>query len=294
MKELGTVDVTIEYIKKQFDNHSYIGNDLILLDHFDNFPARVEACKMNCLFVAMCLSGTAEYVVDAKKYTIHKDDMIVLYGGQLVSDYMLSRDCRAMSIIVSEGFLQETMKGIRESSSLFIFARTHPAFHLGQHEVQVFMEYYNMTKRKINDTNNRFQTEIANSLLRAFIYEMVNSIWHNQLESNVLYQTRRKKIFSDFIKLVEQNFKETRKVSWYAEQLCITPKYLSDTVKAISGETPTNWIDHYVCTELRLLLKISSKNIKEIAADMHFPNQSFLGKYFKERTGISPSHYRKS
>ena len=156
MKELGTVDVTIEYIKKQFDNHSYIGNDLILLDHFDNFPARVEACKMNCLFVAMCLSGTAEYVVDAKKYTIHKDDMIVLYGGQLVSDYMLSRDCRAMSIIVSEGFLQETMKGIRESSSLFIFARTHPAFHLGQHEVQVFMEYYNMTKRKINDTNNRF------------------------------------------------------------------------------------------------------------------------------------------
>lgn len=105
--------------------------------------------------------------------------------------------------------------------------------------------------------------------------------------------TRADIIFTEFIRLVEGNFKSERRVSWYAEQMCITPKYLAETVKQVSRRTPNEWIDNYVTLELRLRLKNSSKSIKEIATDMHFPNQSFLGKYFKEHVGLSPSSYRK-
>ena len=107
-------------------------------------------------------------------------------------------------------------------------------------------------------------------------------------------QTRSEAIFTDFIRLVEDNFKSERRVSWYAEQLCITPKYLSESVKQISKRSPNEWIDNYVVLEIRLQLKNSNKSIKEISEYMHFPNQSFLGKYFKEHVGISPSAYRKS
>jgi AraC-like DNA-binding protein len=82
-------------------------------------------------------------------------------------------------------------------------------------------------------------------------------------------------------------------VSWYGEQLCITPKYLSETVKQVSRRTPNEWIDNFVTLEVRVLLKNSSMSIKEIAQHLNFPNQSFLGKYFKEHVGMSPSEYRK-
>jgi AraC-like DNA-binding protein len=75
--------------------------------------------------------------------------------------------------------------------------------------------------------------------------------------------------------------------------MCISPKYLSETIKQISRRTPNEWIDNYVTLEIRVLLRNSTKSIKEIAQDLNFPNQSFLGKYFKEHVGMSPSEYRK-
>jgi AraC-like DNA-binding protein len=85
-----------------------------------------------------------------------------------------------------------------------------------------------------------------------------------------------------------------RRVSWYAEQIGITPKYLSEMVKQVSKRTPNEWIDNYVMLEIRVLLKNTTKSIKEIADAVNFPNQSFLGKFFKEHMGMSPSEFRKS
>ena len=65
-------------------------------------------------------------------------------------------------------------------------------------------------------------------------------------------------------------------------------------IKQVSHQTPNEWIDTYVTLELRNLLKNTSKSIKEITEDLRFANQSFLGKYFKEHVGMSPSEYRKS
>ena len=105
---------------------------------------------------------------------------------------------------------------------------------------------------------------------------------------------RAEKIFADFIRLVEQNYKTERRVGWYGEQMCLSPKYLSETVKTVSLRSPNEWIDNYVTMELRALLRNTTMSVKEIASEMNFPNQSFLGKYFKEHVGMSPVSYRKS
>jgi AraC-like DNA-binding protein len=83
-------------------------------------------------------------------------------------------------------------------------------------------------------------------------------------------------------------------VGWYAEQLNITPKYLSESVKSVSKRRPNDWIDNYVTMEIRVMLKNSTMTIKDIAAQLRFANQSFLGKYFKEHVGMSPKEYRRS
>ena len=107
-------------------------------------------------------------------------------------------------------------------------------------------------------------------------------------------RTRGESIFTDFIRLVEDNYKRERRVSWYGGQMCISSKYLSETVKNVSGRAPNDWIDNYVMTELRAQLRNTTKSVKEIAAEMNFRNQSFLGKYFKEHAGMSPVAYRRN
>jgi AraC-like DNA-binding protein len=124
-------------------------------------------------------------------------------------------------------------------------------------------------------------------------YDLSNVV-QRMLNTDSMRQTRAEIIFTKFIKLLEGNFKQERRVGWYAEQLNITPKYLSETIKNVSRRTPNEWIDNYVTIEMRIQLRNSTKSIKEIAEEMNFANQSFLGKYFKEHVGISPSEYRKN
>ena len=123
-------------------------------------------------------------------------------------------------------------------------------------------------------------------------YDMSGVIWRVEQQGN-RGQTRADAFFAQFIKLLEANFRSERRVGWYARQLGISPKYLAEVVKQVSKRTPNDWIDHYVVLELRVLLKNSTKTIKEITEELQFPNQSFLGKYFKEHVGMSPSDYRR-
>ncbi|MDD6820772.1 MAG: helix-turn-helix domain-containing protein, partial [Paraprevotella sp.] len=91
----------------------------------------------------------------------------------------------------------------------------------------------------------------------------------------------------------ELNFRRERRVSWYSERIGVSSKTLLEMVKRASRRTPNEWLDIYTSLEIRLLLRNTTKTIKEIASDLHFSNQSSLGKFFREHVGMSPKEYRK-
>ena len=82
-------------------------------------------------------------------------------------------------------------------------------------------------------------------------------------------------------------------MEWYSSEMCLTPKHLSEVVKQVSGKTAGQWITTLVIIEIKSLLRHTTLSIKEVAQEMNFPNQSFLGKYFKNVEGVSPSDFRK-
>ena len=284
--------ITVPQAKEFIGKNSCIGDDLALFSRFEDVPLASDPRKMNCFFVAFCLEGSAIYTVDTKEQLVRKNDVIVVNDGQVISGYKLSPDCRGVAILASNDFFAEIIKEVHEISQLFLFAYSNPVFNLTDGKAKVFMEYFDVIKSKVDDNNHHFRTELTMSLLKAMIYDIGNEIYQKQVNSPK--RTRAEAIFNDFITLVKDNFQHERRVSWYGEQLGITPKYLSETVKHISRRTPNDWIDYYVMLEIRVLLKNTTMSIKEIAEHMHFPNQSFLGKYFKEHVGISPSKYRRS
>lgn len=93
-------------------------------------------------------------------------------------------------------------------------------------------------------------------------------------------------------RLLEKSYFKSRRVDHYAQQLHVTPKYLSTTCKRRCRETASQLIDAYVLKDIEYLLKHSMKSVKEIAFELDFPNLSFFGKYVKQHFGMSPKAYR--
>ena len=101
-------------------------------------------------------------------------------------------------------------------------------------------------------------------------------------------------LFMRFRKLVSIHFMQHREVNYYASKLHISPKYLSTSVKTVSGRTVREWINEAVIKEIKYQLLNTALSIKEISGKLGFSDLSSLGKYFKTQTGVSPKTYRMS
>ena len=274
-------------------NGSHIDDDLLRFDNIGDVPMLNTPRHMNCILVGLCLGGHATYSVDTVRHEIGPNDVIIISEGQVTDNYRKSPDFKGIAFMMSDDFFHEIITGVHELSALFIFSRSHPVFHISDENVASLADYCKLIKKKLDEENNHFRRDVVRSLMTTMIYDICDTIYKIQ---NIAAKkhTRAESIFTQFIPLLEKNFRTERRVSWYAEQLCITAKYLSETVKQVSQRTPNEWIDDYVTLEIRVLLQNSTMSIKEIAEQMSFPNQSFLGKYFKEHVGMSPSEYRHS
>lgn len=285
-------DITISDILSHNDLR-HIDDDLVLTDYLSTLQLPVEPSRMQCLLLALCLEGSAHYTVDTVERTVGPGDVIIVGNGQTVSDTRASDDCRGILILVSPGFFDEVVKDVHELSQLFLFAREYPVYKLTREETDSAVGYHRLMSQKAGETGHHFRRETVRSLLTTLIYDLSNAIYR-VIHGGETRRTRAEKIFTDFIRLVEQHFRTHRKVSWYGDQLCISPKYLSETVKGVSRRTPNEWIDNYVVLESRVMLRNSAKSIKEIAQELNFSNQSFFGKFFKEHVGMSPQKYRRT
>ena len=277
---------------KNWEGSVCLDDDLLLSDQINKAPMPSEPRKTNFILIGLCTKGKISYRMDTEELVVHASELLVVSERHVIDGYKCSDDMEGLCIMMSVDFFHEIIKSVHDVSSLFVFARMQPVMKLEADEIATFTEYFQFIKQKISDNHNHFRKDLIRTLMLAMFYDVGNVIYRvKNFDESLL---RSEKVFTRFLKMVEENCKRERRVSWYAQQLNITPKYLSTAVKRISGRTAVEWIESYVTMELRVLLKNSTKSIKEITEELNFPNQSFLGKYFKEHVGMTPSAYRKS
>ena len=269
----------------------FLGDDLLLTERINEAPMPTEPRRMNFILIGLCTQGEVMYELDTRKQVIRPGDILIVSDRHVVDSYQCSDDMRGLCIMMSVQFFREIIQNVSDISSLFLFSRLHPVMRLEAKEIETFKDYFQVIKQKIGDESNHFRKDLVKTLLLAMFYDLSNIIY--RVKQDDRQRSRAEVIFIQFIGLVERNFRTERRVGWYAKQLGITPKHLSETIKAVSRRTPNEWIDDYLILELRVQLKNSTKNIKDIAADFKFPNQSFFGKFFKEHVGMSPLQYRR-
>lgn len=282
--------VTIKRYLALYPQSVHLDCDLVMAES-ETFQMPIETRQMNCVFLGLCLNGSGSYTMSTVEHSFQKNDVVVVGEGQTLGDIHTSDDFEALTILISREMLDEVVADAKRISNLFVFALDNPILHLTTDEANTVIEYFAMMKRKVHDADHIFRREVVGTLLAAAIYDILNAVGRKRQIDNIR-KSRSERVFNDFIALVEDNYREIRRVTWYSERIGLSSKALLETVKRVSNRTPNEWLAIYTMLEIRHLLRHTSMPIKDIAERMNFSNQGAMGKFFKERAGISPTDYR--
>ncbi len=207
----------------------------------------------------------------------------------------------ATALFFNMSFLQNV--NINMSSIVIppMIQRPESVGYLSEEEAALIEKYFELLHLNTKDnTNHQINKNIATSIIAAMFYQLVQFFHKRMLSEAVpkpkgaLPSGRRHDYVRDFVRLVHLNFIKERSVAFYADKLFISPKYLSLLVKEATGRSASQWIDDFVVTEAKNMLRFSGKNIQQVAYALNFPTQSSFGKYFKHLTGMSPTEFQKS
>lgn len=259
-----------------------------------NYPVRFDG-----YFIFFLRKGHFSLDVNLNTYDIHPNSLVVVVPGNIIklSAYKQDHigDAELFFALVSREFLSSIRFDFNKVFQDSIRVWKTPCITLQGDDLDLAEDYFTLT-RKVLSSERTGKREILGSLLTSFIYVSLD-LWTRQLSAAPPQENpstaRMNQLFERFLALVTEYHDQERGVAFYADRLCLTPKYLSKLVKLSSGRSAPEWIDAYVILEAKNLLKYSDKTIKEIVYLLHFPNQSVFYKYFKSHTGQTPSEYRK-
>lgn len=199
-------------------------------------------------------------------------------------------------LYIDPSFLPELNISFTAITGEGVFERTSPVLSLSQQELTLLQRFFKLIRSVMEDRTNPVMTRhVLASLFSAFAYQLV-MFWYKRLGEKAVdasVNPRRASYVVEFFKILHLNFMKERALPFYAGQLCISTKYLSMLVKEATGRSAADWIDKFVITEAKQMLRFSGKSIQQIAFSLNFVTQSAFGKYFKKTTGMSPSEFQR-
>lgn len=253
------------------------------------YPVQVTNMSINLV----CTGGMANVRVDLEEQTMVRGTICMITPGHFFQIVQTSSDFDGVVLAVMREFVEPAIGDVK---TILKFARTNIKtlfFQINEEELQEFLCLYKMMKYKLSLPEFNYKHEIAKNYLSIIKYNFIQCISEQSRDKiNVRPISRKDEIFYNFMSEVEKNYKTERNVIFYADKLCISPKYLSSVIHEVSGKYATEWIDGFVVLEAKSLLKTKNCTIKEICNMLNFANQSFFAKYFKQHTGYTPREFR--
>ncbi|MCJ8209106.1 helix-turn-helix domain-containing protein [Mucilaginibacter sp. RS28] len=274
------------YAKNSIGTDFFITEERQLLA-LSEYPYRSEG-----YIIGICTRGTALVEVNLQTYDAKPDAMLLATPFHVLRIYNSSPDFLCRFIVFSKAFLRENNVSSHLPESLSFFKTTAtPVIYPANEPAQMLLNIFSFIQQKLQEQGNHYRTEICRSILTAMLYE-VASIYEDQHIIIKNKQSRKQELNMQFQNLVFQHYKEHRNVQYYADELCVSPKHLTETIKEVTGKTAGEWIDDAVVLEAKVLLRNHEISIAQVADEVHFPDQSSFGKYFKKHTGHSPTEFR--
>lgn len=254
---------------------------------FDNYACRIEGGAF--LF---CRCGSAQASVNQYQGEVRRNTMVLLLPGSILLLTDRTEDFRVTFCAFSRDLFAEA--AFRLDPSFFRTLGERPISYPPARVVEGAAIWFQMAAYTYRDRNNVFRNTIIKNRLQNVLLESYDKMqrFAARQPRTPEVTTRQTDLFQRFVALVHEYCSQEREVAFYADKLCISTRYLSTIVRSVARSSAKEFIDRAVILEIKMMLQSTDLSVQEIAYRLRFPDQSYLGRFFKKHTGESPTEYR--
>lgn len=250
-----------------------------------------HSCRTEGGAILFCRRGSATVTVDQLRDRVTRDTLLLLLPGSILHLNERTDDFRVRFCAFSLELFSEA--AYRLDPSFFHILHEHAIIRLPDRIIKGVRNWFQMASYTYRDRGNIFRNTIIRNRLQNVLLEAFDKT--QRFAPDVHSQTgttRQADLFQRFVALVHEHCTEQREVAFYADRLCISTRYLSTIIRSVAHSTAKEFIDRSVVLEIKMLLGSTELSVQEIAYRLHFPDQSYLGRFFKKHTGVSPTEFR--
>ena len=289
--------ITLEDLKQYTDLVVYMSENVTILNDINKIIRRNHhAAKLGCMMMIFCEEGEANIHINGNLFLLQKGNCAILPPGTVVQSYASETGLTSKIVSISQNFLTETLSLKKETWNIMNYLYHHPIFPINRNTSYKIYLYKELLWTLIQEKPHAYSRQTRSFHFAGMICEifaMLNEQIPHEERKNI-QQNRGTFITRDFIHLVNADNGTHRSVSYYADKLCYSPKYLCAVIKETTGKKPIQIIQENAIKQIKYKLKHSDISIKEVADAFDFPNPSFFGKFVKAHTGMTPMEYRTS
>lgn len=241
--------------------------------------------------IFICLGGEGDVIINENKYHLSRNTMCVAFPGTIIQAFDTQEGFESYTLAIDIDFLREL--NIPSANSIHISMRENPCVVLLDEELQSIMEICKMMHRKDSRTQHPYHQQINVLTLTLLCFELAG-IYLRDIPVKRQPCTRQDMIFRRFMTLLATDITTSREVKYYADKLCISPKYLTIVTRQMSSRSASDWITRSAILNAKAKLATTNLTVQQISDQLNFPNPSFFGQYFLRHTGMTPKEYRRS
>ena len=241
--------------------------------------------------IFICLEGEGYVIINEHKYQLSPRTMCVSFPGTIIQAFKRSEGFNSYTLMFRTDFIGEL--NIPSANSIHMQMRENPCMVLSQQQLDSILQICHLMHERDTRTDHPFHDQINLNMLTLLCFELAG-IYAHDIPVKREPCSRQDILFRRFLSLLATDITTSREVQYYADKLCITPKYLTIVTRQISGKSATEWITRSVILNAKALLSSTQLTIQQVSNRLNFPNPSFFGQYFLRHTGMTPKEFRRS
>ena len=241
----------------------------------------------------LCTAGEGSFVFNEHCYHIMKNDLVVIPRPDRVSNLAAHPDMQVEWFAADYKFLQNLLPSNNYSIGGSISLNQDPVVPLTDEQAGHLLDSFHRLRDRMGDRHMQFYSELMGSLCLTMMYDIFEA--HAERDATDTHTDRTAHIVKQLMALLATGISRTeRDVSYYAQRLNVSPKYLSATIKRVTGHSVTSYIDRHTVPILKDYLNDERLSLTQIADHMNFASLSYFSRYCTKHLGQSPRSYRQS
>ncbi|MEJ8762299.1 AraC family transcriptional regulator [Phocaeicola sp. HCN-40430] len=248
----------------------------------------------NCGVQILCVHGNGVISTGAQCFHLQEMSEIIFWDGSIMQLLHSSDDFQVRMVLYPKRvFLQAA---VSLDTTFFNYMREFPLYNHGQEKDAQSWEKVNlwldMAKMLFTQPAGLFKERLELNFLQSMLMWIFSTIPDTYVSVARSY-TRKQLLFHRFMHLIHEHALREHQIGFYADRLCISSRYLNEiTVEYSKGKTPKELIDEQLTVEIKVQLNKLDLSVEEVAGICCFPDSSYLSRFFKKHTGITPKEFR--